>query len=84
MAIIQKGSHVLRAKIDMSSTNMLMRDPLMYRVLHHHHHRTANDWKIYQCMIMLMAKAIIRANFACSIVRICDTMSYMIGFRPNL
>jgi glutaminyl-tRNA synthetase len=42
-----EGSHVLRAKIDMSSTNMLMRDPLMYRVLHRHHHRTANDWKIY-------------------------------------
>jgi len=42
-----EGSHVLRAKIDMSSTNMLMRDPLMYRVLHRHHHRTGNDWKIY-------------------------------------
>jgi glutaminyl-tRNA synthetase len=38
---------VLRAKIDMSSANMLMRDPLMYRVLHRHHHRTGNDWKIY-------------------------------------
>ncbi len=43
----QEGSHVLRAKIDMTSTNMLMRDPLMYRILHRHHHRTANDWKIY-------------------------------------
>jgi len=42
-----EGSHVLRAKIDMSSTNMLMRDPLMYRILHRHHHRTGNDWKIY-------------------------------------
>jgi glutaminyl-tRNA synthetase len=42
-----EGSHVLRAKIDMKSTNMLMRDPLMYRVLHRHHHRTGNDWKIY-------------------------------------
>nr|WP_314840326.1 glutamine--tRNA ligase/YqeY domain fusion protein [uncultured Flavobacterium sp.] len=42
-----EGSHVLRAKIDMASTNMLMRDPLMYRVLHRHHHRTGNDWKIY-------------------------------------
>lgn len=42
-----EGSHVLRAKIDMSSTNMLMRDPLMYRVLHRHHHRTGNDWNIY-------------------------------------
>ncbi len=43
----QEGSHVLRAKIDMTSTNMLMRDPLMYRVLHRHHHRTGDDWKIY-------------------------------------
>ena len=42
-----EGSHVLRAKIDMASTNMLMRDPLMYRVLHRQHHRTGNDWKIY-------------------------------------
>jgi glutaminyl-tRNA synthetase len=42
-----EGSHVLRAKIDMDSTNMLMRDPLMYRVLHRHHHRTGDDWKIY-------------------------------------
>jgi glutaminyl-tRNA synthetase len=42
-----EGSHVLRAKIDMTSKNMLMRDPIMYRVLHRHHHRTGNDWKIY-------------------------------------
>ena len=42
-----EGSHVLRAKIDMASTNMLMRDPLMYRVLHRHHHRTGDDWIIY-------------------------------------
>jgi glutaminyl-tRNA synthetase len=43
----KKGTHVLRAKIDMTSTNMLMRDPLMYRILHKHHHRTGNDWHIY-------------------------------------
>ena len=43
----KKGTHVLRAKIDMASTNMLMRDPLMYRILHKHHHRTGNDWNIY-------------------------------------
>ena len=42
-----EGSHVLRAKIDMKSTNMLMRDPLIYRVLHRDHHRTGSDWKIY-------------------------------------
>jgi len=39
--------HVLRAKIDMSSSNMLMRDPIMYRCLHKEHHRTGGDWKIY-------------------------------------
>ncbi len=42
-----EGSHVLRAKIDMSASNMLMRDPLMYRVLHKAHHRTDTDWCIY-------------------------------------
>jgi len=42
-----EGSHILRAKIDMSSTNMLMRDPIIYRVLHKHHHRTGNNWCIY-------------------------------------
>ena len=42
-----EGSHVLRAKIDMSSSNMLMRDPVMYRILHQDHHRTGSDWCIY-------------------------------------
>ncbi|MGB8375766.1 MAG: glutamine--tRNA ligase/YqeY domain fusion protein [Salegentibacter sp.] len=42
----EKG-HVLRAKIDMTSQNMLMRDPVMYRCLHKSHHRTKDDWKIY-------------------------------------
>ncbi|MCZ6595565.1 MAG: glutamine--tRNA ligase/YqeY domain fusion protein [Bacteroidetes bacterium] len=42
-----EGSHVLRAKINMASPNMLMRDPVMYRVLHKHHHRTGTDWKIF-------------------------------------
>lgn len=41
------GSYVLRAKIDMASSNMLMRDPIIYRIMHSHHHRTANDWCIY-------------------------------------
>jgi len=41
------GTHILRAKIDMSHNNMLMRDPIMYRILHAHHHRTGNDWCIY-------------------------------------
>ena len=42
-----EGEHVLRAKIDMASSNMLMRDPVMYRVLHQAHHRTNTDWCIY-------------------------------------
>ena len=44
---LPEGSHVLRAKIDMKHTNMLMRDPIIYRVLHKDHHRTGSDWKIY-------------------------------------
>jgi len=41
------GKHILRAKISMGANNMLMRDPIMYRILHAHHHRTGNDWCIY-------------------------------------
>ena len=41
------GEKVLRAKIDMQHTNMHMRDPLMYRIRHAHHHRTGDDWCIY-------------------------------------
>jgi glutaminyl-tRNA synthetase len=41
------GAHILRAKIDMEDPNMLMRDPIMYRVMHANHHRTGNDWCIY-------------------------------------
>jgi len=42
-----EGTYVLRAKIDMASSNMLMRDPIMYRILNKHHHRTADKWSIY-------------------------------------
>ncbi|MCH2034117.1 MAG: glutamine--tRNA ligase/YqeY domain fusion protein [Tenacibaculum sp.] len=42
-----EGAHVLRAKIDMASPNMLLRDPIMYRILKKAHHRTGNDWVIY-------------------------------------
>lgn len=42
-----EGEHILRAKIDMQSNNMLMRDPIMYRVVNRDHHRTGSDWKIY-------------------------------------
>jgi len=62
----EKGTHVLRAKIDMASPNMLMRDPVMYRILKEHHHRTENDWCIPKmigvfilCMTGPMEKAII-------------------------
>ena len=41
------GEHVLRAKIDMASPNMNMRDPIMYRIRHAHHHRTGDKWCIY-------------------------------------
>jgi glutaminyl-tRNA synthetase len=43
----EEGAHVLRAKIDMSSSNMLMRNPLMYRIRHAKHHRTGDKWHIY-------------------------------------
>ncbi|MFL3025606.1 MAG: glutamine--tRNA ligase/YqeY domain fusion protein [Candidatus Neomarinimicrobiota bacterium] len=43
----ENGSHTLRAKIDMAHANMNMRDPVIYRILHAHHHRTGNDWCIY-------------------------------------
>jgi len=41
------GEKVLRAKIDMASTNMLLRDPIIYRIKHAHHHRTGDAWCIY-------------------------------------
>ena len=41
------GEKVLRAKIDMASPNMHMRDPIMYRIKHAHHHRTGDNWCIY-------------------------------------
>ncbi len=43
----EEGAMVLRAKIDMTSPNMHMRDPIMYRILHKEHHRTGNKWAIY-------------------------------------
>ena len=42
-----EGTHVLRAKIDMASQNMLLRDPVMYRILYKTHHRTGDQWCIY-------------------------------------
>ncbi|WP_299675441.1 glutamine--tRNA ligase/YqeY domain fusion protein [uncultured Dokdonia sp.] len=43
----EAGAHILRAKIDMADPNMLMRDPMMYRIMYKEHHRTGNDWCIY-------------------------------------
>lgn len=43
----ENGKYVLRAKIDMASPNMLMRDPIIYRIMHTAHHRTGNKWCIY-------------------------------------
>ena len=43
----KEGEHTLRAKIDMADDNMLMRDPLMYRIMYKNHHRTGDDWCIY-------------------------------------
>ncbi|PWJ55929.1 glutaminyl-tRNA synthetase [Dyadobacter jejuensis] len=45
--VFPDGSKTLRAKIDMAHTNMLMRDPILYRVKHAHHHRTGDAWCIY-------------------------------------
>src|SRR5690606_32541732 len=42
-----EGAHVLRAKIDLASPNMNMRDPILYRILHTPHYRTGDRWKVY-------------------------------------
>lgn len=44
---LEEGSMVLRAKIDMASSNMHMRDPIIYRIIKHPHHRTGTTWKAY-------------------------------------
>ncbi|NOY27925.1 MAG: glutamine--tRNA ligase/YqeY domain fusion protein [Oligoflexia bacterium] len=41
------GSHVLRAKLDLAAPNMVLRDPILYRIKHAHHYRTGDDWCIY-------------------------------------
>ncbi len=43
----KEGEHVLRAKIDMASPNLNMRDPVLYRILHVEHHRTGDSWNLY-------------------------------------
>lgn len=43
----EEGARVLRAKIDMASSNMHFRDPIMYRIIKHPHHRTGTTWKVY-------------------------------------
>ncbi|EGJ71355.1 glutaminyl-tRNA synthetase [Bacteroides coprosuis DSM 18011] len=44
---VEEGAMVLRAKIDMANSNMHFRDPIIYRVIKHHHHRTGDQWKAY-------------------------------------
>ena len=43
----ENGKMVLRAKIDMASPNLNMRDPVIYRIMHAEHHRTGNKWCVY-------------------------------------
>src|SRR5438046_8698416 len=43
----EEGAHVLRAKIDMASPNINLRDPVLYRILRAHHYRTGDQWCIY-------------------------------------
>jgi glutamyl/glutaminyl-tRNA synthetase len=64
-----EGSHVLRAKIDMSSANMLMRDPLMYRVLHVIIIERETTGRFILCMISLMVRVIILNKFRILSVR---------------
>jgi len=45
------GSRTLRAKIDMAHSNMLMRDPILYRIKHAHHHRTGDKWCVPSCAL---------------------------------
>ncbi len=45
--VFADGAHVLRARIDMAHRNMVMRDPLLYRIRHSHHYRQGGDWPIY-------------------------------------
>lgn len=50
----EDGSMTLRAKIDLASGNFNMRDPVLYRISHMHHHRTGNQWCIYPMYVMLI------------------------------
>lgn len=78
-----EGSHVLRAKIDMASSNMLMRDPILYRILHKHHHRTANDWCIYPMYDWAHGESDYIEQIShslCTLEFAMHPVNYMIGF----
>ena len=65
----QEGERVLRAKIDMAHDNMLMRDPVIYRVKFVEHHRTGNDWVIYPMYDLRTANRIPLNAFRTACVR---------------
>ena len=65
----QEGERVLRAKIDMAQDNMLMRDPVIYRVKFVEHHRTGNDWVIYPMYDLRTANRIPLNAFRTACVR---------------
>ena len=75
----ESGEKVLRAKIDMASPNINMRDPVIYRIKKEHHHRTGDKWCIYPCRMPLKA---LPTPFAQSNIQTIDPS--MIGFWKSL
>ena len=81
----KEGEKTLRAKIDMSSTNMLMRDPLLYRIKFAHHHRTGDKWCIYPMYDFAHGQAIRLKKLRILFVHLnlCLTEKYTIGVSKN-
>ena len=78
----QEGEHVLRAKIDMTSPNMLMRDPIMFRIVKKPHLRTETAGQFIQCMIGHMVNLTTLKTYHTHYVHLNlnRTENYMIGF----